>query len=251
MTRRDETFTVGEHAVLDIELASGSVQLRPSPAGVVSISVDASNADSFDVVQLGDQISIRPRRRRGSARVVADVPTGTDVQLKSASADVSARAALGALRVRSASGDIRADDVVRAEVTVASGDVAVDLVRDGADVRATSGDVVLGSVGGRLSVTLTSGDLRAGTVSGDADVEAASGDVSIGRFDGSAVTVRTMSGDIRLGLPTGIRVEPDLTTLSGKVRLPSPTAAPQPERRRSVRVRLRSVSGDIRIDRAG
>src|SRR5690606_13599982 len=163
-----------------------------------------------------DQISIRPRRRRGSARIVADVPTGTDVRVKSASADITARAALGALQVRSASGDIRADDVVRADVSVATGDIAIDLARSDAELRATSGDVVVGTVGGRLSATLLSGDLRTSTVSGDADVEAASGDVTISRFDGSAITVRTMSGDIRVGLPTGIRVEPELTTLSGK-----------------------------------
>lgn len=248
--RRDERFTVGEHAVLEIEVSSGTIQLRPAPAGTLSISIDASHPEAFDIVQIGDAISLRGGRRAGSARVVADVPTGTDVHMKSASADLSARGALGALRVRSASGDVRADDVVRVEVSVASGDVRVELVRDDAEVRATSGDVILGAVGGRLSATLTSGDLEAGEISGDADIEAASGDITIRRCDGSTVAARTLSGDIRLGLPTGICVEPEISTLSGKVRLPDPAGTTSGGPRRNVRVRLRSVSGDIRIDRA-
>ena len=152
--------------------------------------------------------------------------------------------------MRSASSDVEAEDLVRIDVSVASGDARIDLVRNDATFNATSGDVVVRSVGGRLSATLASGDLRIGDVGGDAEVGTASGDVVIGRCDGSSIAVRTLSGTIRLGLPTGIRVEPELSTMSGKVILPQPAAPSSTTDRRSVRVRLRSVSGDIRIDRA-
>ena len=218
--------------------------------GTVSVSADGEVPDTFDVTQFGDNISIRATRRSRSARLAVDVPVGTDVSVKGASVDVVARGALGALRVRSASGDVRADDVVRADVTLASGDTRLEIVRDSADFRATSGDIAVGSVGGRLAASLASGDIRIDELGGDGDVETASGDVSIGRYTGSSVAIRTVSGDVHLGLPAGIRVEPEISTMSGKVNLPPPADAPAGSERRTVKVRLRTVSGDIKIERA-
>jgi len=78
----------------------------------------------------------------------------------------------------------------------------------------------------------------------------ASGDVVVRQYAGASVAVRTVSGDVRLGLPSGIRVEPQISTLSGKVDLPAGTGELTTGERRVVRVRLRTVSGDIRIERA-
>ena len=195
-------------------------------------------------------IAIRAKRRGRSARLAVDVPVGSDVNIKGASLDVAARGALGALRVRSASGDVRADDVVRADVTLASGDARIEVVRDAADFRATSGDITLGRVGGRLSASLSSGDVRVDELAGDGDIETASGDVVVRRYTGASVGVRSVSGDVRVGLPSGIRVQPEISTLSGKVHLPEPARAASTEERRAVKLRLRTVSGDIRIERA-
>jgi hypothetical protein len=248
--RRDETFYVQDHANVDVDLPAGSVLVRSGTGGTVAVSIDASHAEHIELAQVGDDISVRATRRGRSARIALDVPIGTDVNVRGASVEVVGRGALGALRVRSASGEVRAEDVVRADVTLASGDLRLELVRDNGTFKATSGDVIVRSVGGRLAASLASGDLRIGQVGGDADVETASGDVTIERCDGSAITVRTVSGTIRLGLPTGIRVEPEISTMSGKVRLPEPGRARHDGERRPVRVRLRSVSGDIRIERA-
>ena len=247
--RRDQTFAVGQHVVLDIELPAGSVLLNAGQSGTVSVSVDGSTPDAMEITQIGDSIAVRAKRRGRSARLAVDVPVGTDVNIKGSSLDVVARGALGALRVRSASGDVRADDVVRADVTLASGDTRFETVRDGADFRATSGDITLGRVGGRLSASLASGDMRIDELAGDGDIETASGDVVVRCYTGGSVGVRTVSGDVRLGLPTGIRVQPEISTMSGKVHLPEPAADTSAERR-PVKVRLRTVSGDIRIERA-
>jgi len=253
--RRSETFSVGQRVDLEVELTAGTVALRAGVLGIVEVSIDSSMADSFDVSQLGDSISVRQGRRGRSARLVIDVPTGSDVVLKGVSVDVSCRGALGDLRVRTTSGDVEADDVVRADVSVASGNSRIGLVRDSATFNATSGDLSVQSVGGRLLAVLRSGDARVDEIAGDAEIETISGDATIRRFGGSSLSVRTVSGDMRIGLPSGIRVEPEIATLSGKVDLPQPAdgrsgrKGPTTGDRRSVRLRLRSVSGDIRIDR--
>jgi DUF4097 and DUF4098 domain-containing protein YvlB len=253
--RRDESFEVDQHVVIHIDLPAGNILVRAGASGVVGVAIDASAPESMEVAQIGDDITIRAGRRSRSARIAVDAPVGSDVTIKGASVDVVARGALGALRLRTASGDVRADDLVRADVTLASGDARLDMVRHDAAITTTSGDITVGSVGGRLAGSLASGDLRADTVVGDVEVETASGDVTIQRCDGSSVAVRSVSGDVRLGLPAGIRVEPEISTLSGKVTLPDPGGRDPAGNdagvvRRSVRVRLRTVSGDIRIHRA-
>ena len=78
----------------------------------------------------------------------------------------------------------------------------------------------------------------------------ASGNVVVDKCAGDMISIKTMSGNITLGLPTGIRVEPDISTMSGRVSLPDPASSSGNEDRRVVRVRLNSMSGNIRIDRA-
>ena len=250
--RRDERYTVGGHAEIEIELAAGSITMRAAESGTVSVQVESSGSSELDLTQIGDTIAIRQGRRGRSARVAIEAPVGTDLWVRGASIDVSAHGALGVLRSKTTSGDLQADDVVRLDVTMSSGDARIGTVRDEAQVATASGDVLIRSVGGRLNVTLASGDLRVEKVGGDVEAGTASGDVSISRFDGSAIAVRTVSGDVRIGLPSGIRVDPQISTMSGSVRLPdgpSPVSATSGERRQ-VRLRVRTVSGDIRVERA-
>ncbi|MCU1365274.1 MAG: hypothetical protein JWN39_913 [Ilumatobacteraceae bacterium] len=250
--RRDERFTVGGHAQIEIELAGGSVTMRASESGSVSVQVESSGSSDIDLSQIGDTIAIRQGRRGRSARIAIDAPVGTDLWVRGSSIDVSTHGALGVVRSKTTSGDLQAEDVVRLDVAMSSGDARVGTVRDEAQVATASGDVVIRSVGGRLNVTLASGDLRVDQVGGDVEAGTASGDVTINRFGGSAIAVRTVSGDVRIGLPSGIRVDPQITTMSGSVRLPdgpSPVSSTSGERRQ-VRLRVRTVSGDIRIERA-
>jgi hypothetical protein len=196
--RRDESFEVEQHAAVEIDLPAGNVLVRAGASGVVAVAIDSSAPGSVEVVQLGDDISIRAGRRSRSARIAVDVPVGTDVAVRGASVEVVGRGALGTLRVRSASGDVRADDLVGADVQVSSGDVRLKIVRHDATITTTSGDVRLGSVGGRWSATSASGDLDAESVAAEIELATTSGDVTVGRCDGPDVSVRSVSGDIRV-----------------------------------------------------
>ncbi|MCU1393309.1 MAG: uncharacterized protein JWM34_1737 [Ilumatobacteraceae bacterium] len=249
--RRDERFSVEGHVAIEIDLASGNVTVQAGASGVVSISAEMNGSGDVDVSRMGDMINVRQSRKNRSGRVMIDAPVGTDVTVRGTSVQVSARGALGMLRTRMSSGGLEADDLVRLDTSLSSGHVRVGTVRDEALVSSSSGHIVIRSVGGRLEATSSSGDVRIDRASGDVEAGTASGSVAIDRCDGSTIAVRTVSGNIRVGLPSGIRVEPEISTMSGKVRLPDGSPAAVTGERRPVRLRLRSVSGDIRVERAG
>jgi hypothetical protein len=235
---------------------AGSVEVRVGEASAVEITIDASHPDDFEVDHVGDSVSVRPtsrwRTRSRTVRVTAVVPPATDVEITSGSADAHLFGALGASRVRTASGDVEVEQVARLEASTASGDVRLTGATGDVSITTASGDCAVGAVGGRLSASTASGDVRADLVRGAVQVGTASGDVRVARCDGDDVAIKTVSGDVTVGLPTGIRVEADINTLSGRTRLPEPPGADaEPAApRRPVRLRVRSVSGDIRIERA-
>ncbi|MEO6571553.1 MAG: DUF4097 family beta strand repeat-containing protein [Ilumatobacteraceae bacterium] len=252
MSRR-ETHEVGPHASLEIDVRTSAVEVRASVDERIQVDITGGTPDAWEIHVAGTRVSLREPTRAASrrARLYVEVPVGTDVEVRSTTGDVDLGGILGEVRVRSASGSVRADTVAGFEAHTATGDLRLGTCADEADATTVSGDVAIGTVGGRLQVSTASGDVRLDVVGDSARVGTTSGDVRLNRFDGADLSVKSVSGDISLGLPGGIRVEPDISTLSGRTRLPPPatTLAP-PGGRRVVRVRLQSVSGDITIERA-
>jgi DUF4097 and DUF4098 domain-containing protein YvlB len=252
-TTRNERWEVGERPSLDIRVPVGTVEVHTGDAGIVQITIDANDVDEFEVLKSGDRISVRhPSRwgRRGrNTRLIAIVPVGTDVELSSTSGEVRLSGVLGVVRIHTASGDIEVGDASRLDITTASGDFSCGDVLGEAHISSISGSCTVHRVGGRLDATLTSGSLRIDNCDGDLGIVTTSGDVRIGRCAGSDIAVRSISGDVRLGLPSGIRVEADISTLSGQAKLPDPAPASDLGDRRPVRLQLKTVSGDIRIER--
>ncbi|HEY0519037.1 MAG TPA: DUF4097 family beta strand repeat-containing protein [Ilumatobacteraceae bacterium] len=250
---RNERWEVGERPSLDIRVPVGTVEVIVGEPGVVVVTIDAADVDDFEVFKSGDRISVRhPSRwgRRGrQTRVVAQVPPGTDVELSSTSGEVRLTGSLGVVRVQTTSGDIEVGDASRVDISTTSGDLACGDVVGEAHVSSISGGCSLHHVGGKLDATLTSGDLRVDRCDGDIAVVSTSGDVRVGCCEGSDIVVRSISGDVRLGLPTGIRVDAEISTLSGRAVLPDPPAVASHGDRRPVRVQLKTVSGDIRVER--
>jgi DUF4097 and DUF4098 domain-containing protein YvlB len=250
---RNERWEVGDRPFLDVRVPVGAIEVYAAEPGVIQLLVDATDADAFEIIRTGDRISVRHpsrwRMRGRSSRVVAHVPCGTDVEVNSSSGEVRLIGNLGAIRVNTASGDVEVGDVARIDVTTASGRVTCGAVSGEAHVSSVSGDCSIRSVGGRLEVTLTSGDLRVEDCDGDMTVGSTSGDVRVARCRGSDIAVRSISGDVRVGLPSGIRVEAEISTLSGRATLPEPAESSPGADRRPVRLHLRTVSGDIRVER--
>lgn len=247
-----ETFSVEGPAEIEISASSGSVTIETGPPGTVQVEVDTRETEAWRIHHSGPTVSVTYERglidRGGRARIRVVAPERSSLNAYTASADVRTTSYLTRASVATASGDIVLGDAYSASLKTASGDVTLGEVGSDLAARSASGDVNVATVGGRASLTTVSGDVIAERVDGDLAVSTASGDVRIQRYLGEDLEASTISGDLAVGLPSGRTVKLEAKSLSGSVRLPNrkqSTGGNGPE----VSVRLKSVSGDIRITR--
>ena len=101
---RHEQFPVGERPSLDLRVPVGVIEVHVGDTGIVQLTVDCAAAADFEIIKTGDRVSLRhPSRwsmRGRSCRIVATVPSGTDVNVEAASAEVRLAGRLGAVDVR-------------------------------------------------------------------------------------------------------------------------------------------------------
>lgn len=251
-----ETFTVGAHPRLEIRIQSGRIDVDTGAGGAIEIEIEGRGADDMELERIGEStVVVRPRSTSGSGwltrsssvRLHARVPEGADLDLQAATADAWLAGSLGRAAIKTASGDVGAQTLGALDVKTASGDVKVDRITGAVSLSTASGDVFATEIDGMVEARLASGDLRIETARGEVRASTASGDVRIGRFEGSDLSVKSVSGDVVVGVPSGTQAELDLSSFSGAVRLP--------DRRdgggegRVVRLAAKSISGDIVIER--
>jgi len=243
---------------LYVELGRGSLTVRA--------------AEDVPVEQDGDEISvIAPKQRAGllggdreRLDVVVSLPQGSRVAAKTGSADVTLEGEVGTAHLKSGSGDVRVDVVAGpAEITTGSGDIGVREARAELRVKSGSGDLSVTRAAAALSASTGSGDVSIGTAegpavvktgSGDLDVAEArddlsfmsgSGDLNLRRTHRGRVTVKGASSDVQLGIPAGVPVWTDISTVSGKIHSTLNGAGQPAEGADHVEVRAKTVSGDI------
>ncbi len=255
MIERSQTFEVGDRIRIDASTLSGGIVVSTSPPGSVAVLVEGAAAEDYQIEQRGDMITVarvRGARRRfgGDADVHVEVPAGAALALACTSGDIIVNTAAGEVDASVASGDIRLETVDRnARLKSASGDIFVDRVGERLDVSTASGTIRIGEAARDLAVASASGDTFVDRIGETASVRTASGDVEIACFDGTDLRVRTLSGDVRIGIPRRRLLDFDLQTLSGELRnrLPEGDGSP-PER--SVSLQLETVSGDVTLQGA-
>jgi hypothetical protein len=178
-------------------------------------------------------------------------PHGSDLSLRSGSADLSVTGTLGSVEIRSASGDVVLQDVGALVAATASGDTEAHDVAGSVLVKTASGDVSVGRCGGPLTASLVSGDLTVAEAGAGLTVTTVSGDVEVRAAGGGDMRVQAVSGDVRIGVKPGERLYIDASSISGTMSSeleldegPSDGDAPV------VELRARTVSGDVQITRA-
>ncbi len=193
------------------------------------------------------------------------IPTGSRLNINTVSADISVTKVSGEQRLQSVSGElsseIAAEDV---EAKSVSGDIAlrgegkptvvtVTTVSGDAQVWRTAGEIVANSVSGDLHLEVDQiARARVRTTSGDVELEGAL------RRD-ARVDAETISGELRLDFKEPVNAEFEVESFSGEINncfgpKPESTSEHAPgselnfkQGEGSARVRLQSLSGDIRL----
>ena len=252
----EHTFHTPLPATLEVSILSGDIEVETGGGEETTLTIDGDERLLEDVEVRHDGgrvvVKLRGRKRVGfelslgslifgneGLRVQARVPHGAGVKVKTASADTQVAGHLRALDVDSASGDVR----VRGEIAEA------------ATVKTISGDVELERVDGDLSVQCVSGDIRARAVAGDVDTKSVSGDIRLEALSSGDVRFTSVSGDIEIGIAPGSMIDVDAGSTSGDLTSDVPLASEpllgEEGHAPTVVVRGRTVSGDVRVFRAG
>ncbi len=249
----------GEHANLTISIPSGTVRIAESTDASVSVTVEGKDLDKVEITGVGDDITISLRSEKeggfrffgGSNRLAVLVlaPAGSHATVSTAAADFFSEIDLGSLRFKTASGDAKLASV-RGDLDAksASGDIDAHAVMGSLKASLASGDLEVHSVDGSVEANTASGAVHVSHVHGDVTAKSASGDLVVDRWTGGAFSGKTVSGDIRLGVPKGTRADMNVRSLSGDIHMPSGSGSDVPEDERVLRrIGFTSVSGDLHL----
>jgi DUF4097 and DUF4098 domain-containing protein YvlB len=282
----EQTFATPRPVFVFVHNDVGSTVItgRPGDSTLVSLTAETAGGQELvgratvDVRKNGgrDLVVVKVPRvhgmkfiRRNGITVRVDVPTGSEVRVISASADIELNGSLGRANVKTASGTLTADDVAELRVKTASGDVEVgavggalrmhsaagDLrcvrVEGPASITTVSGDVEVGAATDAMDIRVTSGDVRLGDVAGDVKVAVVSGRIQVLSITEGNAHIRSVSGKIDVGIARGATLRVDAESISGTVHSDIPLnegpASGQAEPR--ISLTLKSVSGDLLITR--
>lgn len=254
MSDRIEAFEVGETVRVIAATRSGDIAVVTGEPNSVRVAIDGGAAGNYEIDQIGDVISVEPRRKGrfvgSSADIVLSVPEGASLELSCTSGDITVQSPVTELRASVASGDIRADRVATVcRVNSASGDIRINSAKD-AEVNTASGTVRLGSIDRSLRLNAASGNVYADSIGDSAICKVASSDVRIGSFEGSEMRLKTMSGDLHIGIPQRRTIELDFTSLSGRLRNKLPDGDGGPSEK-TLLISVTAVSGDVTLMGAG
>lgn len=266
----EHTFETPEPVQLFVELGRGAVHIRATGTPTTRVQVQGRDADQVHVEQHGRRISVVAPKQRSlfggdpSLQVDITLPEESDVAVRTGSADLLVEGRVGAGQLRSGSGDIRVETLGGPSlVETGSGDVRVDAAHTDLRIKSGSGEVALGRTaaslvvstgsgdvtvdhaGGPTAVKTGSGDLQLRESRDDVSLTTGSGDLTIGAAHTGRVSVKGASGDVRVGVPTGVPVWTDVSTVSGEIHSTLNGSGEPAENQEYVELRVKTVSGDV------
>jgi DUF4097 and DUF4098 domain-containing protein YvlB len=272
----DHHFETPGPVRLFAEIGRGKVLVSATETDHTHVDVRGGDAEHVVVRQDGDQVTVVAPKQRGGffgidsrLDVSVTLPTGSDVAVRTGSADITVTGTVGAAQLKSGSGDVEVDRAEGALMTeTGSGDIRIEeaaaelkvksgsgdvLVVDAAAavvISTGSGDVQLWTTHGPAAVKTGSGDLKVGEAGADVMLTTGSGDLAVTRAHRGRLTVKGASGDVAVGIPSGLPVWTDITTVSGEIRSNLSGSGPPEDGADHLEIRARTVSGDVVLTEA-
>jgi DUF4097 and DUF4098 domain-containing protein YvlB len=275
---RTETFPTPRQLAVAVKLPRGQVSVETADVQETTVVLDGSGDRAKEQIERAEitfenrgdhdelvvdvepedfgwsagriklSISLGSRRDAISVRLV--VPHGTNLKTETGSGDVHAKGRYSDVEARTGAGDISIDQVERdAAIKVASGDVHISSVGGKLQAQTAAGDLKVGTVGGSAEVKSAAGDVSLDEVGGSATVHSASGDLRLGAVTEGKVELKSVSGDMLVGVRRGSRVWMDVKTITGDARSDLDAGGDDGDGP-LVELKATAMSGDIRIVRA-
>jgi DUF4097 and DUF4098 domain-containing protein YvlB len=212
-----------------ITVNSGTVRVIGEPrAGITVTGAQTSDADGETLV------------RGSSDRVVVHVPAGTDLRVGSASGDVTITGLLGAVSVTTSSADVEAEDVASIDARTNSGKLTVTESRGSVRLRTKSSRARVGRADGDVHIATVSGKVEVGDARDSVEIKTVSGNISVFAHGRGTIGVETVSGKIKVLVPSDAQPDVRLRSMSGKQKIECATGD-------EFVVAGRSVSGNITV----
>jgi DUF4097 and DUF4098 domain-containing protein YvlB len=267
-------FETPEPIELYVEIGKGNVEVRAGSTTTTTLDIHGRDADDVEVTFENNQLAVIGPKDGGSwfsggnreLRVEVELPTASDVGVKTGSADIQIEGLVNEVRVKTGSGDVTCDtfggaaqietgsgDVeiaeALAELRVKSGscDMSIGTCLGNLNVSTGSGDVEVGTTNGKAVVKTGSGDLKVSTANADISLSTGSGDMAIGAVRHGKVSLKGASSDMSIGIPAGTPVWADINTVTGSVRSNLESVGAPQEGQEHVELQARTVSGDISL----
>ena len=260
--RREEVFAPSGPVRADVVTKSGDISVQVGPADEARVVLKATSANGdvllenaevhFDEKRNELVVHTQPRDQfdslsglknifkmgglSGDLDVILTLPEGSSIAVITGSGDTVTRGSLADIDVTTGSGDVKVGDTVNS-----------------LDVKTGSGDVVAGHVLDKFECRCASGDVRCDGAATTTSIHTASGDVALTAERAGDVSVRAVSGDIRISVRPGLIIDVDGTTVSGDMGSSIPldgVGGDDGDGEETVSIRLVTVSGDVKISRA-
>ena len=144
-TMSQHRFHTPGPVILYVENGSGTVAITAGDTEESTVDVTGRDADEVTVTEDNGHLSVvAPKGRAGffqgdsALHLRISVPTGSEMLVKTGSADITVDGTVGATQVKTGSGEVRLDQLSGpAQVETGSGDVTIDTAH--AELRIKSG----------------------------------------------------------------------------------------------------------------
>lgn len=205
-----------------IDVPAGRVQLIAADRADTVVEVQPANAANSRDVKAAEQTAVgyddgvlrieaSPARNRmlgrsGSVEVTVQLPAGSRVEAKAASAELRGVGRLGDVAFQGAQGSVKVDETAGARLTLAAGDISVGRLGGPAEIGTEQGDIhIAEAVHGTVVLRTKLGEVTVGAAAGvSASLDAGTGHGrihnSLKNVDGAAaglnIHATTRYGDI-------------------------------------------------------
>jgi hypothetical protein len=249
---------------VDVEIRNpaGTIEVTAADTDTSTVQVTplggSASADAADRVRVelsadGQRLTVfAPERRvifgRGSPLAVAvTVPTGSRLHVRTATAELAGHGRLAEVVAHTAGGEVVLDEVTGGtEVHSASGRVRIREA-GAVSVRTASGEVRVEHAASDVDLHSASGRLHVGVADSSVRVHTASGDLTVEEASRGTVEFSAASGDLRVGVRSGVVARLDLSTVSGQIRSELPVEDAAPEGTAALEIKVRTMSGNVLI----